>query len=118
MTDPDPRSLPDLVALPAWGMSTYARRGHDYLAFNSTEWNAGPGTLVVEGFRGIDDPTMDAFQYFLLDGLPVGRPRSASSSITRAVATTTGTSSSSPGTRCWTARGSRSSSAASSRGAW
>jgi hypothetical protein len=73
VTDPDPQSLPDLVALPGWGMSTYARRRHDYLTFNSTEWNAGPGTLVVEGFRGPDDPTMDAFQYFLLDGQPVGK---------------------------------------------
>jgi Lysyl oxidase len=73
VTDPDPQSLPDLVALPGWGMSTYARRGHDYLAFNSTEWNAGPGTMVVEGFRGTDDRTMDAFQYFLRDGQPVGK---------------------------------------------
>jgi len=73
VTDPDPRSLPDLVALPGWGMSTFARRGHDYLVFNSTEWNAGPGTMVVEGFRGTDDPTMDAFQYFLLDGQPAGK---------------------------------------------
>ena len=73
VTDPDPQSLPDLVALPGWGMSTYARRRHDYLTFNSTEWNAGPGTLVVEGFRGTDDPTMDAFQYFLRDGQPVGK---------------------------------------------
>ncbi len=72
-TTPDPGSLPDLVALPGWGMATYARKGHDYLAFNSTEWNAGPGTMVVEGFRGTDDPTMDAFQYFLVDGGPVGR---------------------------------------------
>jgi Lysyl oxidase len=73
VTVPDPQSLPDLVALPGWGMSTYARRGHDYLTFASTEWNAGPGTLVVEGFRGTNDPTMDAFQYFLLDGQPEGK---------------------------------------------
>jgi Lysyl oxidase len=73
VTDPDPLSLPDLVALPGWGMSTYERRGRDYLAFSSTEWNAGPGTMVVEGFRGSDDPTMDAFQYFLRDGQSVGK---------------------------------------------
>lgn len=73
VTNPAPASLPDLVALPGWGMSTYSRKGHDYLAFNSTEWNAGPGTMVVEGFRGTDDATMDAFQYFLIDGTPVGR---------------------------------------------
>jgi Lysyl oxidase len=73
VTTPDPQSLPDLVALPGWGMSTYTRHGHDYLAFNSTEWNAGPGTMVVEGFRGPDESTMDAFQYFLADGQPVGK---------------------------------------------
>ena len=73
VTDPDPQSLPDLVALPGWAMSTYARHNHDYLAFNSTEWNAGPGTMVVEGFRGTNDPSMDAFQYFLVDGQPTGR---------------------------------------------
>ena len=72
-TTPDPGSLPDLVALPGWGMATYSRKAHDYLSFNSTEWNAGAGTMVVEGFRGTDDPTMDAFQYFLVDGRPVGR---------------------------------------------
>jgi hypothetical protein len=70
---PDPASAPDLVALPGWGISTYSRKGHDYLGFNSTEWNAGPGTMVVEGFRGTDDDTMDAFQYFLVDGEPIGR---------------------------------------------
>ena len=73
VTDPPQASLPDLVALPGWGMSIYTRKGHDYLGFNSTEWNAGPGTMVVEGFRGTNDPAMDAFQYFLVDGRPVGR---------------------------------------------
>lgn len=72
-TTPDPGSLPDLIALPAWGIGTYHRKGRDYLVFNATEWNAGPGTLVVEGFRGVDEEFMDAFQYFHLDGEPVGR---------------------------------------------
>lgn len=72
-TSPDPQSLPDLIALPAWSISTYHRKGKDFLAFNATEWNAGPGTLVVEGFRGVDDDFMDAFQYFHVDGVPVGR---------------------------------------------
>ncbi len=49
---PDPATLPDFVALPGWGMSRYTRKGHGYLAFNATEWNAGPGTMVVDGFRG------------------------------------------------------------------
>ncbi len=72
-TSPPAESLPDLVALPAWGMRTYSRRGHDYLAFNATEWDAGPGTLVVEGFRPQNADTMDAFQYFLVNGEAVGR---------------------------------------------
>jgi len=73
VTDPDPSTLPDLIALPAWGMGAFHQEGRDYLAFNATEWNAGPGTLVVEGFRGPDEPTMDAYQYFYSGGEPVGR---------------------------------------------
>ena len=73
VTSPDPETLPDLVALPAWGIGAYRQKGKDSLAFNATEWNAGPGTLVVEGFRGVDEPLMDAYEYFLLDGVPVGR---------------------------------------------
>lgn len=73
VTTPDPMALPDLIALPAWGMSTYHRKGRDYLGCSATEWNEGPGTLVVEGFRGPDQDLMDAFQYFLVDGRPVGR---------------------------------------------
>jgi Lysyl oxidase len=73
VTGPDPRSLPDLMALPAWSISIDNRRGRDILGFNATEWNEGPGTLVVEGFRGVDGDFMDAFQYFLVDGEPVGR---------------------------------------------
>jgi hypothetical protein len=72
-TSPDPRGLPDLIALPAWGMSTFHRKGKDFLAFSATEWNEGPGTLVVEGFRAPNQDLMDAFQYFLVDGRPVGR---------------------------------------------
>ncbi|RPJ12812.1 MAG: hypothetical protein EHM22_05805, partial [Actinobacteria bacterium] len=66
VTDPDPDALPDLLSTPAYSMQTYSRRGHDYLGFAATEWNAGPGTLVVEGFRGPDETSMDAFQYFIL----------------------------------------------------
>jgi len=71
--DPDPDALPDLLSTPAYSMETYSRRGHDYLGFAATEWNAGPGTLVVEGFRGPDEASMDAFQYFILDGGAVGK---------------------------------------------
>jgi hypothetical protein len=73
VTNPDPQSLPELIALPAWGISILDNRKRDILAFNATEWNGGPGTLVVEGFRGINEEFMEAFQYFLVDGDPIGR---------------------------------------------
>lgn len=73
VTDPPAESLPDLVALPAWSIGIYQHRGREYLSFNATEWNAGPGTLVVEGFRGVNEDEMDAFQYFHVDGEAVGR---------------------------------------------
>jgi hypothetical protein len=73
VTTPGADTLPDLVALPAWGIGLHERRGRDILAFNATEWNAGPGTLVVEGFRGVDSELMDAYQYFHRDGDAVGR---------------------------------------------
>ena len=73
VTNPVLAGLPDVVALPAWGVTTYHRKGKDFLAFNATEWNAGPGTLVVEGFRGVDQQLMEAYQYFLVDGAPVSR---------------------------------------------
>jgi hypothetical protein len=72
-TAPPPAGTPDLIALPAWGINVYSRRGRDFLAFNATEWNAGPGTLLVEGFREPDQALMDAYQYFLVDGRPVAR---------------------------------------------
>jgi hypothetical protein len=74
VTHPPQGSLPDLIALPGWGMSVYeGRRNKEFLAFNATEWNEGPGTFIIEGFRAPDEPTMDAYQYFLVDGAPVGR---------------------------------------------
>ena len=74
LTNPPAETLPDLVALPAWSVSTEHRRGKDLLAFASTTWNAGPGPLVVEGFRREGEPTMDAFQYFYdQNGEVVGR---------------------------------------------
>lgn len=70
---PSPATVPDLVALPAWGISTYSRRGRDYLGFASTEWNRGPAPLLVEGFRERDQDVMQAYQYFTSDGAVVGR---------------------------------------------
>ncbi len=73
VTAPDPATLPDLAALPAWNIRV--RNGaHDYLSFAATPWNEGPSPLVVEGFRGSDDDEMDAFQYFYdSTGAAVGR---------------------------------------------
>lgn len=72
-TTPPADTLPDLIALPAWGMQTRRGGGRDLLAFNATEWNAGPGTMLVEGFRQANEPLMDAYQYFLRDGVAIGR---------------------------------------------
>lgn len=54
--------LPDLRSLPAWGIGV---EGGRHLTFAATVWNAGPGRLVVDGFRAADDPdSMRAYQYF------------------------------------------------------
>lgn len=62
--------LPDLAALPAHDMMTEnsPTNGHDYLDFAATIWNAGPGTLDVEGFRAGDAPTMAARQFMYHPG--------------------------------------------------
>jgi hypothetical protein len=73
-TNPDPSTIPDLRALPAWGIGGYHRHGRDYVTFGTTEWNDGPKQLTVEGFRQPDATTMDAFQYFFDDtGAAVGK---------------------------------------------
>ena len=75
MTDPDPSLRPDLVALPAWGISiSHQRKGNrDFLDFGATVWNKGPSPLVVEGFRRPGEPVMDGWEYFYANGEPVGR---------------------------------------------
>jgi Lysyl oxidase len=76
--DPDPATLPDLVAMPAWQFETFSRNGRDLLAFGATEWNGGPQPLVVEGFRRPGTNRMDAYQYFYEGGVPVGRAKAGS----------------------------------------
>ncbi len=71
--DPDPSVLPDLRALPSWGIGVTHRRGRDFLDFGSTVWVAGASPLVVEGFRRENSDVMDAFQYFYQDGEPIAR---------------------------------------------
>jgi Lysyl oxidase len=74
VSDPDPSTVPDLVALPLWGLSTSTRKGRDYLNFGATPWNAGPAPMVIEGFRQSGETVMDAYQYFRdADGNVVGR---------------------------------------------
>lgn len=71
--DPDPSTLPDLVALPAFEIGIDRRRDREYLVFAANVWNRGPASLVVEGFRREGEETMDAYQYFIDDGTIVGR---------------------------------------------
>lgn len=62
---PDPATLPDLVALPPWAVDVQRRGRRDLLHFAGSPWNAGPGRLVVEGYRRRGAEVMEAFQYFL-----------------------------------------------------
>ena len=74
VTDPDPATMPDLVAPPLWNITTFKRKFGDFLGFAATPWNAGPAPLVVEGFRRPGEEVMDAFQYFRdANGNVVGR---------------------------------------------
>ena len=73
-TAPDPETVPDLAALPAWNLRIRNSRDRAHLAFAASPWNAGPAPLVVEGFRRSGEDLMDAFQYFYdADGNAVGR---------------------------------------------
>lgn len=73
--EPDPSTLPDLVALPAWNIDLRTtRKGKELLGFASSPWNAGPAPFVIEGFRRGNEDLMDAYQYFFdADGKVVGR---------------------------------------------
>lgn len=66
-------SLPDLVSVPAWQIGNEVDgQGIDRLTFNAHEWNAGPGPLVVEGYRRGGSEVMDAYQFFYRNGKEVG----------------------------------------------
>jgi hypothetical protein len=80
VTTPDPATMPNLVAAPAWGIATRrqgravgGRGGHgglvpprvrDVLTFNATIWDAGPAPFTIEGFRRPHSDVMDAYEYF------------------------------------------------------
>jgi hypothetical protein len=64
---------PDLRSLPAWQIElgpaaddpgAPGTPGHEYLSFAANVWNAGPGPLVVDGFRRPGADLMDSYQYF------------------------------------------------------
>jgi len=55
---------PDLRSLPAWNIAVEHSGDGDYLDFSATVWNAGPGPLVVQGFRRTGTYVLDAYQYF------------------------------------------------------
>ena len=71
--NPPESALPDLVALPAWGIGTTHVAGRDLLSFSATVWVGGNGPLDVQGFRVNSSPVMSAYQYFWQDGHVIGR---------------------------------------------
>lgn len=73
MSNPPVDALPDLVALPSWGISTSHTSGADLLNFGATVWVGGNGPLDVEGFRVDGSPIMKAYQYFWENGRVIGR---------------------------------------------
>jgi hypothetical protein len=75
LKNPPKSVLPDLVPLPAWGMSTAQFGGRDWLNFSATVWVGGNGPLDVEAFRSGGSPVMPAYQYFYRNGKVIGRVR-------------------------------------------
>lgn len=66
--------LPDLVAMPSWGISTsHTKTGQDLLDFGATVWIGGRSRLDVVGFRSHASSIMHAYQYFWRNGHIVGR---------------------------------------------
>ncbi len=74
---PDPMTMPNLVAAPAWRIAVrdeYKRVGgrtrrrgpfvRALLTFSATIWNAGPAPFTIEGFRRPHSDAMDAYEYF------------------------------------------------------
>ncbi len=70
--------LPDLIALPPFTIMAATpedplSEGGDGLIFSANVWNGGDGPLVLEGFRRLGQPVMDAYQYFYENGVNTGR---------------------------------------------
>lgn len=65
VSQPDPATMPNLAALPAWAIRLREdHRHHDLLMFNATIWNAGPAPFTIEGYRRAASSAMQAFEYF------------------------------------------------------
>lgn len=73
LTSLDQATEPDLIPLPAWGITLDHRGKRDFLDFGATVWDAGPAPMVIEGFRRRGSNVMDAFQYLYRDGSIVGK---------------------------------------------
>jgi hypothetical protein len=73
LTSPPAAALPDMAALPSWGIRAFHRSGRDLLSFGATVWVGGNSPLDVEGFRSDGSPVMPAYQYFWRDGQVIGR---------------------------------------------
>jgi hypothetical protein len=70
--NPEPAILPDLAALPAFGMSV-SNGNKQFLRFGATVWLGGASGLHVEGFRQEGENLMDAYQYFYENGEIIGK---------------------------------------------
>jgi hypothetical protein len=81
LKSPPKADLPDLSALPSWGIGVQnvkaakGRKASSRLDFSATVWVGGNARLDVEGFRHDGSPWMHAFQYFFHNGHVVGRAR-------------------------------------------
>jgi hypothetical protein len=75
IAQPPQAALPQLTALPSWGISTSSKSGHDLLTFGATVWVGGNAPLDVEGFHVAGSSLMAAYQYFWRDGKVIGRAR-------------------------------------------
>jgi hypothetical protein len=64
LSQPDPATMPNLVALPAWRIAIHRARTRELLTFSATIWNEGPAPFSVEGFRRAHSDVMDAYEYF------------------------------------------------------
>jgi hypothetical protein len=73
MASPPREILPQLTALPSWGISTSRQSGRDMLDFGATIWVGGNSPLDVQGFRVPGTGVMRAYQYFWRGGRVIGR---------------------------------------------